>query len=47
MSKMTEMQEKTEEILDIKGPLVILDVACFCLWLFSLYINIKIGKISI
>ena len=26
--------------------LVILDVACCYLWLFSLYINIKIGKNS-
>ena len=25
------------------GSLVILDVACCYLWLFSLYINIKIG----
>ena len=26
------------------GSLVILDVACCYLWLFSLYINIKIGR---
>ena len=26
------------------GSLVILDVACCYLWLFSLYVNIKIGK---
>ena len=26
------------------GSLVVLDVACCCLWLFSLYINIKIGR---
>ena len=26
------------------GSLVILDVACCYLWLFSLYINIKVGK---
>ena len=25
-------------------PLVILDVACCYLWLFSLYINVNIGK---
>ena len=29
------------------GPLVILDVACCYLWLFSVYINIKIGKIVV
>ena len=28
------------------GSLVILDVACCYLWLFPLYINIKIGKNS-
>ena len=28
------------------GSLVILDVACCYLWLFTLYINIKIGKNS-
>ena len=28
------------------GSLVILDVACCYLWLFSLYLNIKIGKNS-
>ena len=28
------------------GPLVILDVARYYLWLFTLYINIKIGKNS-
>ena len=28
------------------GSLVILDVARCCLWLFTLYINIKIGKNS-
>ena len=27
------------------GPLVILDAACCYLWLFLLYINIKIGKL--
>ena len=29
------------------GSLVILDVARCCLWLFTLYINIKIGKIVV
>ena len=28
------------------GSLVILDVACCYLWLYSLYINIKLGKNS-
>ena len=28
------------------GSLVILDVACCYLWLFTLYINMKIGKNS-
>ena len=35
-----------DEIWDLM-VLVILDVARFYLWLFTLYINIKIGKIVV